>query len=71
MYSVATDISFNLYCYTWYKCRKCIQILVGKSEGKRPFGRPRNKWSGSIRTNLNETEWEGVGWINLAQDRDQ
>jgi hypothetical protein len=23
---------------------KCLQYLVGKPEGKKPFGRPRSKW---------------------------
>jgi hypothetical protein len=26
---------------------------------------------GNIRMDLGETEWEGVDWIHLAQDRDQ
>jgi len=26
---------------------------------------------GNIRMDLSETEWEGVDWIHLAQDRDQ
>jgi hypothetical protein len=24
--------------------RKVYKVLVGKPEGKRPFGRPRNRW---------------------------
>jgi hypothetical protein len=45
-------------------------ILVGKREGKRPFGRPRRRWE-DIRMDLREIGWEGVEWIHLAQDRDQ
>jgi hypothetical protein len=43
------------------------RILVGKAEGKRPLGRPRRRWV----DNLRQTEWDGVDWIDMAQDRDQ
>jgi hypothetical protein len=45
---------------------------VGKPEGKRPLGRPR--WRGgvdNIKIDLREIGWEGMDWIDLAQDRDQ
>jgi hypothetical protein len=29
-------------------------ILIGKPEGKRPFGRPRHRWENKIRLNLKE-----------------
>jgi hypothetical protein len=29
-------------------------VLVGKSEGKRPLGRPRRRWEDNIKTNLQE-----------------
>jgi hypothetical protein len=44
-------------------------ILVGKSERKRPLGRPRRRWEDNIRMALTEIVWEGVDWIHLAQDR--
>jgi hypothetical protein len=34
--------------------------LVGKLEGKRPFGRPRRRWEDNIRMDLKEIGWEGV-----------
>jgi hypothetical protein len=43
---------------------------MGKPEGKRPLGRPRRRWEDEIRMDLREIGWEGVEWINLAQDRD-
>jgi hypothetical protein len=46
-------------------------ILVGKSEGKRPLGRQRRKWVDNIKIDLREIGWDGMDWINLAQDRDQ
>jgi hypothetical protein len=46
-------------------------ILVGKPEGKRPLGRPRRSWVDSIKMDLREIRWDGMDWIDLAQDRDQ
>jgi hypothetical protein len=46
-------------------------ILVGKPERKRPLGRPRFRWVDNIKMDLRETEWGGMGWIDLAQNRDQ
>jgi hypothetical protein len=47
------------------------KILVGKSEGKRPFGIPRLRWEDNIRMDLRKIEWEAVDWIHMAQVRDQ
>jgi hypothetical protein len=44
---------------------------VGKPEGKRPLGRPRRRWVDNIRMDLREIGWDGMDWIELAQDRDQ
>jgi hypothetical protein len=44
---------------------------VGKPEGKRPLGRPRRGWADNIKMDLRETGWDGMDWIDLAQDRDQ
>jgi hypothetical protein len=51
--------------------RKAYKILVGKPEGKRPLGRPRHGWVDNIKMDLREIGWDGVDWIDLAQDRDQ
>jgi hypothetical protein len=51
--------------------RSAYTILVGKPEGKRPLGRPRRRWVDNIKMDLREIEWDGVHWIELAQDRDQ
>jgi hypothetical protein len=47
------------------------RILVGKQEGQRPLGRRRRKWVDNIKMDLRETGWDGMFWIDLAQDRDQ
>jgi hypothetical protein len=47
------------------------RILVGKSEGKRPLGKPRSRWADNIKMDFREAGWNGMDWIDLAQDRDQ
>jgi hypothetical protein len=49
--------------------RKVYKVLVGKTEGKRPFGRPRRRWEDGVRMDLREIGLGGVDWIRLAQDR--
>jgi hypothetical protein len=44
---------------------------VGNPEGKRPLGRPRRRWEDSIKIDFREIVWDGMDWIDLAQDRDQ
>jgi hypothetical protein len=46
-------------------------ILVGKSEGRRPLGRRRRRWEDNIKKDLREVGFGDVDWINLAQDRDR
>jgi hypothetical protein len=51
--------------------RNAYKILVGKPEGKRPLGRPRRRWVYNIKMDHTEIGWDGMDWIDLAQDRDQ
>jgi hypothetical protein len=51
--------------------RYARKILVGKPEGKRPFGRPKSRWEDNIRMDLRKIKLEGVDWMRLAQDRDE
>jgi hypothetical protein len=51
--------------------RKACRILVGKPEEKRPLGRPRRMWVNNIKMDLREIRYDGMDWIDLAQDRDQ
>jgi hypothetical protein len=51
--------------------RKIYKVSVGKSEGKRPLGRPRSRWEDEIRINLSEIGRESVEWIHMAHDRDR
>jgi hypothetical protein len=41
--------------------RNAYKIVVEKSEGKRPLGRPRCRWEDNIKMDLVEIRWEGVG----------
>jgi hypothetical protein len=49
--------------------RNIYRILVGKPEGKRPLRRPRRRWVENIKIDLREIGWDGMDWIDLAQDR--
>jgi hypothetical protein len=50
--------------------RRIYSLLVGKPDGKRPLERPRRRWEGNIKMDLQEVGHEGMDWIELAQDRD-
>jgi hypothetical protein len=51
--------------------RTAYRIRVVEPEGKRPVERPRSRWVDNIKMDLREIEWDGIDWIELAQDRDQ
>jgi len=51
--------------------RGTYRVLVGRSEGNRPLGRPRHRWEDNIKFDLQEVGWGGMGWIDLAEDRDR
>ena len=47
------------------------RVLLGKPEGKRPLGRPRNRWEDNNKMGLREVGCGGMDWLALAQDRDR
>jgi len=51
--------------------RGAYRVLVVKSEGKRPFRRPRRRWEDNIEMELQEEGMGGMDWIDLDQDRDR
>jgi hypothetical protein len=51
--------------------RNAYRILVEKPDGKRPLGRSRRRRMDNIKMDLGEIGWDGMDWIELAQDRDQ
>jgi hypothetical protein len=50
--------------------RDVHRVLVGKSEGKRPLGRPRRRWEDNIKTDLEEVGGGCGDWMERAQDMD-
>jgi hypothetical protein len=46
---------------------------MGKSEGKRPLGRPRRRWEYIIKMDLEDVGWAGGvrDWIDVCKDRDK
>jgi hypothetical protein len=51
--------------------RTACRLLVGKSEGKRPLGRPRHRWVDNIRMELGVMGWGDLDWIGLTKDRNR
>jgi hypothetical protein len=51
--------------------RNACRILVGKPEAKRPLGRPRRRWVDNIKMDFREIGWNGMDWIDLAEDKDE
>jgi hypothetical protein len=41
-------------------------VLVGKSEGKRPLGRPRRTWEDNIKMDLHELGCGVMNWIRIG-----
>jgi hypothetical protein len=51
--------------------RNAYRTFVEQPEGRRPLVRPRRRWVDNIKMDLREIGWDGVNWIDKAQDRDQ
>ena len=49
--------------------RGIYRVLLGKTERKRPLGRPGLRWEDNIKIDLQEVGCGGTDWIKLAQDR--
>ena len=49
--------------------RGIYRVLMGKPEGKIPFGRPRRRWEDNIKMDLQEVGCEAMDCIELAQNR--
>jgi len=45
--------------------------LVVKPKGKRPLGKPRCRWEDNSKMDLQEVEWGGMDWFDMAQDRNR
>jgi hypothetical protein len=58
-------------CSTNGETRNAYRILMGKPEGKTQLGRPSRRWVDNVKINLREIGWDGMDWIDLAQDREK
>jgi hypothetical protein len=48
------------------KKRNAHSLLIRKSQGRRPLGRPRRRWVNNIKMDLREIGWGGVGWLRIG-----
>jgi hypothetical protein len=49
--------------------RGAYRALVGKLEGRRPFGRPRRRWEDNIKMDLQDVgwgAWTGSIWLRIG-----
>jgi hypothetical protein len=49
--------------------RGMYRVLVAKSHGKRPMGRPRYRWEDNIKMDLQEVGcgvWNGSSWLRIG-----
>jgi hypothetical protein len=58
-------------CSTHGTKRNSYNILVKRPEGKRPVGRLRRGWVNNIKLDHRGMGWDGMDWIDLAQNRDE
>ena len=47
------------------------KILVGKPDGKRPFGRPRHRLEDNTKMDIQKVGYGRMNWIELAHDKDR
>jgi hypothetical protein len=48
---------------------RCLTVLVGKPEGKRPLGRRKRRWEDNIKMDLQEVgkgAWNGFVWLRTG-----
>jgi len=49
--------------------RGVYSFLVGKSEGKRPLGKPKHRWDDNIKMDFQEAgwwSWAGLIWLRIG-----
>ena len=51
--------------------RGAYRVLVGRHEGNRQLRRHISRWDDNIKKDLQEVGYEGMDWIDVAQDWDR
>jgi hypothetical protein len=51
--------------------RGAYRVLVGRREAKKQLGRLRHRWENNITVILQETGWDGMHGVHLAQNKDK
>jgi hypothetical protein len=55
--------------HEWGRLGMHVGYWWKSQEGKRPLGGPRCRWVDNIKMDLRELGWDGMDWIELAQDK--
>jgi len=58
---------YSNFSYILSLCLRLHRVLVGKPEGNRPPGRPRQRWGNNIKMDFKRIGWECVVKINVVQ----
>jgi hypothetical protein len=53
-------------CGAYGEERGVHRVLVGKSEGKRPLGKPRRRWEDNIKMDLQEAGGGRGDWMEFG-----
>jgi len=64
-----SEMYFGKVCGRYGGEERCIKHCGGQVWRKRPLWRPRCRWKHNIKIDMKEMRWEGVDWMDLAQDR--
>jgi len=71
-HNMKTDnVSFERLKKKYGERKGVYRVLVGKLERKRLLWRPRHRWEDNIKMDLQEVRFGGMGWIDLAEDRNR
>jgi hypothetical protein len=54
-------------CSTYGGQERCIEVLVGKAEGKRPLWIPMHRWKDNIKMDIQEVGCGCMGGIELIR----
>jgi len=55
----------------WQRVDLVYKVLVARSDGNRPLGRPRCRWEYNVKDGFRKVVWRGIDWFEQAQDRNR